>query len=145
MYVPVGALKPSDTFTVFEVPAGGSSISLGTDGNGNITTLQFSASGAGTIIPSTPIPFAMGTWNYFDIAFKAGSGDGGGQVWVNGTNIGGNFSLNTGGSAGASTAFIGNDSSGHGQVAGGSIYFDDFRVATSGPIGAAAVTLPVHN
>ncbi len=143
MYVPAGALKANDSFTVFELPAGGgANMSLGTDANGNITTLQFSGSGS-TIIPSTLIPFTMGQWNYFDVAFRAGSGDGGAEVWLNGNGVGGSFSVNTSGSAGVSSVLVGNDSYGHGQVAGGNMFFDDFQISGSGPIGAAAVTLPI--
>jgi hypothetical protein len=143
MYVPAGGLKANDSFTVFELPAGGgANMSLGTDANGNITTLQFSGSGS-TIIPSTLIPFTMGQWNYFDVAFRAGSGDGGAEVWLNGNGVGGSFSVNTSGSAGVNSVLVGNDSYGHGQVAGGSIFIDDFQISGSGPIGAVAVTLPI--
>jgi hypothetical protein len=143
MYVPAGALKDGDSFIVFEAPAGGANISLSTDPNGNITTLQFVAAGGAVIIPPTAISFAMGAWNYFDIAFRSGSSDGGGQVWLNGSSVGSNFSLNTINSANVSSVLLGNDSDGHGQVAGGNLYFDDFKMATSGPIGAVPVTLPV--
>jgi hypothetical protein len=143
MYVPAGALKASDSFTVFELPAGGgANMTLGTDANGNITTLQFSANGS-TIIPSTLIQFAMGGWNYFDVAFRAGSGDGGAEVWLNGNGVGGNFSVNTSASAGVNSVLVGNDLYGHGQVAGGNIFIDDFQISGAGPIGAAAVTLPI--
>ena len=138
--VPAHALQANDQFVIFQVPAGGSSVSLGTDSNGNVVSLQYSGS-AGTIIPATAISFPMGTWNYLDIAYKPGSGNGGGQVWVNGTYVGGSYSVST---ASANSATVGNGSYGHGQVAGGNIFIDDFRIATAGPIGAASATLPVQ-
>jgi hypothetical protein len=143
IYVPAGALKTNDKFIIFEAPAGGANVSLSTDANGNIVTLEFDAAGGSVIVPAAAISFAMGAWNYFDIAFRAGSADGGGQVWLNGSLVGGSFGLNTGASADLSSVLIGNDSYGHGQTAGGSIYIDDFRIATAGPIGRATVTLPV--
>ena len=139
MYVPAGALKANDNFVLFQVPTRSSNVSLGTDGNGNISTLQFYSTG-GSVVPPTPISFAMGAWNYFEVAFKVGAGDGGGQVWLNGVSVGSNYTLDTHWSIGADNITLGIDSYGHGQVAGGSIYLDDFEIATAGPIGPLTST-----
>ena len=131
IYIPLGSLKANDHFLILQVPARGSNVSLSTDGNGCISSVQFYSVG-GSILPQTPVSFAMGAWNYFDIAYKVGSTDGGGEVWLNGLPLGGNYTLNTMSSQGVNSVTVGNDSFGHGQVAGGSIYLDDFKVSLVG-------------
>jgi parallel beta-helix repeat protein len=141
IYIPPGALKPNDHFLIFQVPARGSNLSLSTDGNGNISGVQFYSVG-GSILPETPVSFVMGAWNYFDVGYKVGYSDGGGAVWLNGLPLGGNYTLNTMSSKGVNSATLGNDSFGHGQVAGGSIYLDDFKISLVGPIGSLSAAAP---
>jgi hypothetical protein len=140
IYVPAGALRPTDQFLIFQAPERGANVSLETDANGNVTAVQFNA--GHLIVPPSALPFAMGAWNYIEVAFKVASVGGGGEIWCNGISVGSNFTLDTSSNVGVSSVTLGNDSYGHGQVPGGSMYLDDFKMANAGPIGPALVDIP---
>jgi hypothetical protein len=140
IYVPAGGLRPTDQFLIFQSPVRGANVSLETDSNGNVVAVQFDA--GHMIVPRSPLPFAMGAWNYIEVAFKVAAVGGGGEIWCNGVSVGSNYTLDTSSNVGVSSATLGNDSYGHGQLPGGSIYLDDFKMAYAGPIGPALVEIP---
>jgi hypothetical protein len=143
MYIPAGVLPASSTWSPLSLCPGASTacpayLQFLTNGSGVISSIVWSNNYTGALATSSSPTFNTGAWNYIEVSFTVGttSSNGGGYMWINGTLIGGNLTSNTTGATAISSVGIGNTQFGGGPTNGNSVYFDDFRMATTGPIGA---------
>jgi len=105
----------------------------GTVGTGNPT--QWEIQGLNLTTAQDATNFALNTWFYVDMYWKAGTGaNGGGQVWVNGDEVFNDLDVDVSAYE-ADTFRVGMDFD-YSLNDGGEFYIDTIDIDTTGPIGA---------
>lgn len=143
-YYPSGSLTASQSVKVFTI-GGGAAIfcHIDTDASGVVTTLTFYDSTHSAQYASGAVTLPPDTWNYVEFEVTYSATVGGGQAWVNGVSVGSNFTVNNSSSAGVSAEVqVGLSGFASDLAVGAYVYLDDFKMATSGPIGGFSAGTP---
>ncbi|HEX4227170.1 MAG TPA: right-handed parallel beta-helix repeat-containing protein [Bryobacteraceae bacterium] len=143
---PTGSLSPNNGLKYIQFFNGAKQLGyaeLYTDNQGRISVLTVNMYGAGCVPNINVAPaYVMDAWNYLEIALNANSTSGSIQAWVNGSPVVNAQSLNTMAIAGLDQIQVGNGNYGPIVGKGASIYFDDVKVASTGPIGPYVSGIP---
>ena len=144
---PSGSLRANNSIRTMCLMSGGKQVgfaTLGTDSLGNPTTIDFyDTANSIRVLDATPLAgFILGGWNEIEIDIAVSSTAGGGTLYLNGKKLSQLNNVDTHTEAGIDTVELGNMAYGSGLQAGGTVYFDDFKMSNAANTGPFSAGIP---
>ncbi len=144
---PGGSMKPNSSIKTLCLLSGGNQVgfaTLTTNSSGTPNSIDFyDTANSIRVLNATPLAgWIAGGWNEIEIDIAVSSTTGGGTLFVNGKQLSRNSNLDTHAEANIDTISLGNVGFGDGIAAGGTLYFDDFKSATSANVGPFNAGVP---